>query len=91
MGLYHDLYHGSTTGCSTRCCLQRTTTTTSFTHQVAKEYIRGTCAGIREDGETSPRAGAFRRSRDEDGVVGERNDNRGVMNEVLQWVQEAEC
>jgi len=30
-----------------------------------------------EDGETSPRAGAFRRSRDEHGVVGGRNDNRG--------------
>ena len=46
-------------------------------HQVAKAHIRRACAEIREDGETSPRAGAFRRSRDEDGVVGERNDNRG--------------
>jgi len=46
-------------------------------HQVAKAYISRACAEIREDGETSPRAGAFRRSRDEHGVVGERNDNRG--------------
>ena len=45
-------------------------------HQVAKEYTRGVRAEIRDDSETSPRTGAFRRSRDEDGVVGERNDNR---------------
>jgi len=32
---------------------------------------------IREDSEASPRAGAFRRSKDEHGVVGERSDNRG--------------
>jgi len=48
-----------------------------FMHQAAKEYILGVCAESGEDGETSPRAGAFRRPRDEDGVVGERNDNRG--------------
>jgi len=46
-------------------------------HQVAKAYIRGACAEIQENSETSPRAGAFRRSRDEDEAVGERNDNRG--------------
>ena len=46
-------------------------------HEVANAYIRGACAEIREGSETSPRAGAFRRSRDEHGVVGERNDNRG--------------
>jgi len=45
-------------------------------HQVAKAYIRGACAELREDGETSRRAGAFRRSRDEHGVVGGSNDNR---------------
>jgi len=45
-------------------------------HQVAKAYIRGACAELREDGETSPRAGAFRHSRDEHGFVGG-NDNRG--------------
>jgi len=44
-------------------------------HQVAKGYIRGVCAEIREDGETSPRAGTLRRSRDGHGVVGGRNDN----------------
>jgi len=60
-------------------------------HQVAKEYTRGVRAEIREDSETSPRAGAFRRSRDEDGVMGERNNNRGVVNRVLQWVQETGC
>jgi len=60
-------------------------------HQVAKEYIRGARAEIRDDSETSPRAGAFRRSRDEHGVMGERNNNRGVVNRVLQWVQETEC
>jgi len=46
-------------------------------HQVANAYIHGPCAEIREDGETSPRAGAFRRSRDERGVVDERNDRGG--------------
>ena len=42
-----------------------------------KGALCGACAEIQEDGETSPRAGAFRRQRDEDGVVGERKDNRG--------------
>jgi len=45
-------------------------------HQVAKAYIRGACAEIREDAETSPRAGAFRLSRDEEEVVGRSNENR---------------
>ena len=45
-------------------------------HQVANAYIRGPCVEIREDGETSPRAGAFRRSR-ERGVVDERNGRGG--------------
>jgi len=51
--------------------------------QVAKEYTRGACAEIREDSETTPRAGAFRRWRDEDGVVGERNDNRGGCEQAI--------
>jgi len=46
-------------------------------HQVAKACIRRACAEIREDGETSARAGAFRRSRDEGEIMDERNDNRG--------------
>jgi len=46
-------------------------------HQVAKAYICGAYAEIREGGETSPRAGAFRRSRKEHGNTGERNDNHG--------------
>ena len=72
--MYHDLSRGTTAGCSPGCCLQRTTTTTSFMHQVAKEYYAEPV--LRADGETSPRAGAFRHTRHEHGVVGERSDNR---------------
>jgi len=52
-------------------------------HQVAKAYIRGACVEIREDSEMSPRAGAFRRSRDEAEVVGERNDNRECCEQAI--------
>jgi len=69
--VYHDLSRGTTAGRSARSRLQRTILTTSIMHQVAKGYIRGACAEIREDGETSPRADSF------GGVVGERHDNRG--------------
>ena len=74
--MYHDFSCGTTTGCSAGCCLQRTTLTIPFMQEVAKAYIRGACAEIREDGETSPRAGAFRLSRDEEEVVGRSNENR---------------
>ena len=57
-------------------CLQRMSTT-SFMHHVAKSYYVEPVLRSQEDGKTSPRAGAFRRSRDEHGVVGERKDNRG--------------
>ena len=77
--MYQDLSRGTTAGCSAGCCLQRTTLTTSSMHQVAKAYIRGACAEIREDGETNPRTGALRGER---GVVDERND-RGVREQGI--------
>jgi len=49
-----------------------------------KAYIRRACAEIREDSEASMRAGAFQRSRDEHGVVGERNDNRGDREQGIE-------
>jgi len=58
-------------------------------HQVAKEYIRGACAEIREDGEKNPRAGAFGGTNMELWVRGMTIE--GAVNKVLQWVQETEC
>jgi len=58
-------------------------------HQVAKEYTRGPCAEIREDGEASPRAGSFGGTNMELWVRG--MTIVGVVNRVLQWVQETEC
>jgi len=55
-------------------------------HQVAKTYICGAYVEIREGGETSSRAGAFRRSKKEPGNAGERHDNHGAVNRVLQWI-----
>jgi hypothetical protein len=48
--------------CSAVSCLQQTALTTSL--MVAKVCIGGANAEIREDGETSPEVGAFRRSLD---------------------------
>jgi len=89
MGVYHDLSRGTTAGHSARCRLQRTIPTTSIMHQVAKEYIRGACVEIREDSETSPRAGSFGGTNMELWARG--MTVVGVVNRVLQWAQETEC
>jgi len=82
MGVHHDL---SPAGRSARCRLQRTILTSSIMHQVAKEYIRGACAEIREDGEPSPRADSFGGTNMELWVRG--MTIVGVVNRVMQWVQ----
>jgi len=89
MGVYHDLSRGTTAGRSARCRLQRAILTTSIMHQVAKGYIRGACAEIREGGETSPRADSFGGTNMELWARG--MTIVGVMNRVLQWAQETEC
>ena len=79
LGVGHDPSRGTTVvnHCNAGSCSQRAALTTSFMHQVANAYIREACDELREDGETSPKAGAFRRSRD-DGDAGGRNNNRGA-------------
>jgi len=58
-------------------------------HQVTKVYIRGACAEIREDGETSPGAGSFGGTNMELWVRG--MTIVGAVNRVLQWAQGTEC
>jgi len=52
--------------------------------RVTKADVHGAYAGLREDGEASPRAGSPQRvRRTSDGDVGERNDDRGGVIGVL--------
>jgi len=75
--VYYNLSRGTTVGCSAGCCLRRTTTTTSFMHHVAKAHYAGPVLRFDRSVRRVQERVLFRRSRDEDGVVGERNDNRG--------------
>jgi len=59
-------------------------------HQVAKAYIHGACAEIREDGETSPRGGFDAQGTNMELWVGA-TIIAGAVNRVLQWVQKTEC